>query len=90
MAMSPRPPPPTEPAIAEYPRIVPMAIVAPVISDVLDSSNSTFTIILKSLAPIDLAAYTTPASTSLIDDSTIRPINGIAATTNGTTVADEP
>ena len=40
-----------------------MAIVAPVISDVLDSSNSTFTIILKSLAPIDLAASILPGDT---------------------------
>ena len=40
------PPPPTVPAIAEYPRIVPIAIVTPVINDVLTSTSSTLIIIL--------------------------------------------
>ena len=39
MAISPSPPPPTVPAIAEYPKIVPREIVAPTIRDVLASTR---------------------------------------------------
>ena len=88
--MSPRPPPPIHPAIAEYPRIVPIAIVAPVIREVLASTRRTLTMIRRSLAPMERAASMTPLSTSFNEDSTIRPINGMAATTSGTMVAEEP
>ena len=88
MAISPSPPPPTQPAIAEYPRMVPIAIVAPVSKEVLASTKRTFMTICILLAPIERAASITPGSTSLIEDSTIRPINGIAAITSGTIVAD--
>ena len=90
MAIAPRPPPPTAPDIAEYPRIVPREIVAPTRREVLASTNNTFVTISKSEAPIDLAASMTPASTSFKEDSTIRAIYGAAATTNGTMVAVEP
>ena len=90
MAISPSPPPPTVPAIAEYPRIVPIAIVAPVIRDVLASTRRTLVIIVKFPAPIAFAASITPSSTSLAEDSTILAINGTAATTSGTMVADDP
>ena len=46
--------------------------------------------ICQVLAPIDLAASTTPASTSFNDDSTIRAINGIAAIVSGTMTAVVP
>ena len=90
MAISPSPPPPTQPAIAEYPRMVPIAIVAPVSKEVLASTKRTFMTICILLAPIERAASITPGSTSLIEDSTIRAIKGIAATTSGTTVAVDP
>ena len=88
--MSPSPPPPTVPAIAEYPRIVPIAMVAPVIREVLASTRRTLVMIRQLLAHILLAASTTPASTSLMEDSTIRAINGPAASTSGTMVASVP
>lgn len=59
-AISPSPPPPTAPAIAEYPRIVPIAIVAPVIREVLASTSNTLKMILLLLAPIAFAASITP------------------------------
>ena len=60
------------PDMAEYPRMVPREIVAPTRRDVLASTKSTLVMILKSDAPIDLAASITPASTSFREDSTIR------------------
>ena len=90
MAMSPKPPPPTTPAIAEYPRIVPRAMVTPTKRDVLASAKRTFHIIVKVPAPILWAASITPPFTSLREDSTILAIKGAAAITKGTTVAVEP
>ena len=83
MAMSPRPPPPTTPAIAEYPRMVPKAIVTPTIKDVLASTKSTLPIIVNVPAPILWAASITPLSTSFSADSIILAINGAAAIVKG-------
>ena len=88
--MSPRPPPPTVPAIAEYPKMVPKAMVAPVTSEVLASTSMTRKITSKSEAPMDLAASITPLSTSFSEDSTNLPIYGAAEMTSGTIVAVDP
>lgn len=45
---------------------------------------------VKVLAPMERAASMTPASTSLREDSTIRAMKGIAATTRDTMVAVGP
>ena len=90
MAISPSPPPPVNPAMAEYPRIVVTDMAAPTSRDGLASGSSTLTIICQVDAPMDLAASMTPASTSFREDSTIRPMYGDAAIIRGTTVALEP
>ena len=65
-------------------------MVHPVISEVLASTSNTLTMIRRFPAPIAFAASITPGSTSFMEDSTIRAINGIAATTSGTIVAVDP
>ena len=65
-------------------------MVAPEIRDVLASTSITLNTIWRLLAPMDLAASITPGSTSFKEDSTIRPIKGIAAMVRGTIVAVVP
>ena len=72
MAISPRPPAPRAPAIAEYPRMVPITIVQPTSKDVFASGRRTFKIIVFVEAPILKAASITPGSTSNNEDSIIR------------------
>ena len=90
MAMSPSPPPPMTPAIAEYPRMVPSAIVTPTKRDVLASVTSTFQMMVNYPAPMLNAASITPLSTSFKELSTILAINGAAAPVSGTIVAVVP
>ena len=70
--------------------MVPVAMVAPRISDVLASTRSTLKIIFRSEAPMDLAASMTPVSTSFREDSTSLAMYGAAVTTNGMIVAEAP
>ena len=88
--MVPSPPPPVNPAIAEYPKMVVMEIAAPIINDGFDSGIKTLTIICQVDAPMDFAASITPASTSFKEDSTILAIYGPAAMTSGGITAFAP
>ena len=65
-------------------------MVAPEISEVRASTSITLITICQLLAPMDLAASITPGSTSFREDSTIRPIKGMAAMVSGTMVAVVP
>ena len=90
MEMVPRPPPPTKPDIAEYPKIVVVAIAALSMREGLASGSKTFVTICHGPAPMDCAASTTPRSTSFKEDSTIRATKGADANTSGTIVAVLP
>ena len=62
----------------------------PRISEGLASGRYTFQTIWKVEAPMDWAASTTPASTSLREVSTIRAMKGAAETTRGTMAPRTP
>ncbi len=90
MAMSPRPPAPTVPAIAEKPKRVMNVNAAPRISDGRLSNSSTLNTICRLLAPKLCAASTRLPSTSASDCSTTRATNGAAVTTSGTIAPGTP
>lgn len=66
MAKSPSPPPPTAPAIAEYPIKVIKLIVMPCIILGIASGTSTLKMVCFVVAPIESAASINPEETSSI------------------------
>ena len=77
-------------AMAEAPTSATSAIVSPAIIPGSASGIRTFTMICRSVAPIDCAASMRPLSTSRRLVSTRRAINGAAAIVNGTIAAAVP
>ena len=65
-------------------------MVAPSSSEGFASGSSTLHTICSVEAPIDCAASTTPASTSLTELSTMRATKGKAAIKSGGTMAEAP
>lgn len=72
--MAPIPPPPTAPAIVDAAKLLTKAMVVAAIIDGIDSTITIFFIILKLLAPYDLAASIICVSIEWKEFSNNRPI----------------